>query len=101
MEPQIIDYVFFGFIAIVAVGGIIALMVLLPKDHALEERTQDCYRIMFRDGKYTITHKKASLGENVYSLRSRYFYIKKAPFQVDAFCDSALSTASRMVLARL
>lgn len=89
MEPETLDYLFFGFIALVAVGGIIALLILLPREHALEERTRDCYRIMFRDGNYSLSKKKASLGENVFSVRSKYFYIKKAPFEVDAFCDGA------------
>lgn len=88
-EPQLIDYLFFGFIALVVIGGIVSLMVLLPKEHALEERTRDCYRIVYRDGNYSISHKKPRISENSLSFRSKFFYIKKAPFTAEAFCDGA------------
>ena len=89
MELQMIDYIFWGFIALVVIGGVGCLIVFLPKEHDLEERTADCYRIQYRDGAYSISPRKASYGENVYSLRSKFFYIKKVPFHTEAFCDEA------------
>ena len=87
MELQMIDYIFWGFIALVVIGGVGCLIVFLPKEHELEERTADCYRIVYRDGNYSISPHKANYGENVYSLRSKFFYIKKVPFHSEAFCD--------------
>lgn len=82
-----IDLLFWGFIALVVVGGIVCLLVFLPKEHDYEDNKNDCYRIQYRDGNYTVSKKKPSYGENRYSLRSKFFYIKKIPFEIDAFCD--------------
>ncbi|MBQ3843343.1 MAG: hypothetical protein II820_11730 [Ruminiclostridium sp.] len=90
MELQTIDYIFWGFITLVVLGGVGCLIVFLPKEHELEEQTADCYRIVYRDGVYAISPHKASYGENVYSLRSKFFYIKKVPFHAEAFCDEAV-----------
>ena len=68
MELQTIDYIFWGFITLVVLGGVGCLIVFLPKEHELEEQTADCYRIVYRDGVYAISPHKASYGENVYSL---------------------------------
>ena len=95
MQPEMIDFVFWGFIALVVVVGLLCLVVFLPREHEYEEKTQDCYRIVYRDGNYSISHKKPRYGENSFSLRSKYFYIRKSPFVSEAFCDEAVSKNGR------
>ncbi|MBR5087903.1 MAG: hypothetical protein IK093_00595 [Ruminiclostridium sp.] len=87
MEINAVDIVFWVFITIVVIGGLACLVVFLPKEHDYEDSRQDCYRIQYRDGVYSVTKKKPSFGENKYSIRSKYFYIKKAPFEADACCE--------------
>ncbi len=87
MEP--IDIIFWVFIAFVVIAGIVCLMIFLPKEHEFDEKHRDQYRIQYRDGTYSVSHKPAKYGENIFSLKSRYFYILKVPFSVDAFCDEA------------
>ena len=89
MEFQIIDILFMGFITLVVVGGIFCLLIFLPKEHDFDEAKKDCYRIEYRDGVYSVSRRKATYGENIWSIRSKFFYIKKVPFQVEAFCDDA------------
>jgi hypothetical protein len=87
METNVIDIVFWVFITVIVLGGLACLIVFLPKEHNYEDSKNDCFRIEYRDGIYKISNKKPSYGENKYSLRSKYFYIKKAPFEADACCD--------------
>ncbi len=88
MEP--IDIFFWGFITFVVIGGVFCLLKFLPKEHEFDSEHADFYRIQYRDGAYSISKKPAKYGENIYSLRSKYFYVKKIPFAVDAFCDEAV-----------
>ncbi len=88
MEP--IDLIFWLFITAVVIGGVLCLMIFLPKEHEFDDEHGDFYRIQYRDGSYSVSKKPAKYGENVYSIRSKYFYIKKVPFAVDAFCDEAV-----------
>ena len=92
MEFQAIDYIFWGFIILVVLGGLTCLIVFLPKEHDYEDARNSSYRIQYRDGAYTVSKKKPSYGENKYSLRSKYFYIIKIPFEVDACCEDAKAT---------
>ena len=85
-----VDLIFWLFITAVVVGGVICLLILLPKEHNFDDEHKNFYRIQYRDGSYSISKKPPKFGENIYSLRSKYFYIKKAPFTVDAFCDEAV-----------
>ncbi len=89
MELNTIDLVFWGFIILVVFGGIACLLIFLPREHDYEDKYNNCYRIRYRDGVYSVTRKKAIYGENSVSLRSKYFYIMRAPFECEAFCDEA------------
>ncbi len=89
MEIETIDIIFWAVVLIIALGGIICLMIFLPREHAYDDARKDCYRIEYRDGSYKLSHKKAMYGENRFSLRSKFFYITRVPFQADAFCDEA------------
>ncbi len=89
MEFTVIDYLFWGFIFLVVIGGVILLLFLLPKEHAFEEKTQGCYRIKFHDGQYTISRDKPRFGENIIRENGRYFYITNMPFPIGAYCDEA------------
>ena len=89
MQIEAIDIIFWIIITVIVLGGLTCLVIFLPREHEYEESKADCYRIMYRDGVYSVSQKSAKFGENVYSIRSKYFYIKKAPFQVTAICDEA------------
>lgn len=87
MEIDTIDLIFWGFITLVVLGGLACLVVFLPKEHDYEDKYANCYRIMYRDGNYSVTRKKPTYGENTFSLRGKFFYIYKAPFELTAVCD--------------
>ena len=89
MELEVIDIVFWVVILLIALGGIVCLMIFLPREHEYDDARKDCYRIEYRDGSYKLSHKKAVYGENRFSIRSKFFYITRIPFQTDAFCDEA------------
>ena len=89
MESNVIDIIFWGFITLVVLGGLACLVVFLPKEHTYEDERENCYRIMYRDGVYSVSRKKPVYGENRFSLRSKFFYITKVPFQITAACDEA------------
>ena len=86
---ELIDIIFWVMITVVVLGGLACLVIFLPREHEYEEKTANCYRIVYRDGNYSVSPKKSVYGENTFSLRSKYFYITKAPFQLNAFCDGA------------
>ena len=87
---ELLDILFISTIIIIILGGLVALHFLLPKEKKFDDTHAYQYRIEYRDGSYSISHKKASFGENTYSLRSKFFYLPKAPFEVEAFCDEAV-----------
>lgn len=89
MEFELIDYVFWGFVTAVVLGGIACLLVFLPREHDYENKYDGFYRIMYRDGSYSLTRKKPTYGENTFSLRGKFFYIKKIPFEAEAVCEEA------------
>lgn len=89
MELEAIDIIFWSVILLIAVGGVICLMIFLPREHKYDDERRNCYRIEYRDGNYTISRKKAVYGENTFGIRSKFFYITRIPFQADAFCDEA------------
>ncbi len=92
MEFNTVDLLFWGFITLVVLGGIVCLLIFLPREHDYEDKFKNCYRIQYRDGSYAITEKKATYGENGVSLRSKYFYIMRAPFDCDAYCDEVTAS---------
>lgn len=87
---DMIDLIFAGVIVLIVAGGLTCLFIFLPKEKDFDAKHANSYRIMYRDGSYSVTHKKALFGENSWSIRSKYFYIQKSPFTVDAFCDEAV-----------
>ena len=58
-----LDIIYFAFIGLVILGGIIAIIILCPKENKLKEEKSNCYRYMIRDGRLVRTGK-ASLFEN-------------------------------------
>lgn len=87
---EAIDILFIATIAVIILGGLVALHFLLPKEKKFDDSHAYLYRIEYRDGSYSISHKKPAFGENVYSIRSKFFYLPRAPFDVEAFCDEAV-----------
>lgn len=92
MDANVIDIIFWGFIIAVVLGGLACLVVFLPKEHEFDEEHENCYRIAYRDGSYSVSRKKPVYGENRFSLRSKFFYITRVPFQVTAVCEGAKAT---------
>ena len=86
---ELIDIIFWILITAIVLGGLACLVIFLPREHEYEEKTANCYRIVYRDGNYSVSPRKPVYGENTFSLRSKYFYITKAPFHLNAFCDGA------------
>lgn len=84
---ELADFLFVGAILVIIILGMVCIHIFLPKEKNFDDQHAHSYRIMYRDGSYSITHKKATFGENIISLRSKYFYIQKSPFTVEAFCD--------------
>lgn len=89
LDANTVTVLFWGFVSLVVVGGLVCLMIFLPREHDYENARDNCYRIMYRDGVYSVTRKKPTYGENRLSLRSKYFYITKVPFQLTAVCEDA------------
>ena len=87
MDGSMIDFLYIAFLVIVVLGGVVCLLIFLPKEHDLEDSTSDCYRIMFKNGTYSVSHGKPGLGENLFSIGAKYSYLKKVPFVVDCFYD--------------
>ncbi len=87
---ELIDFLFVGAVVLIIILGMVCIHIFLPKEKDFDDKHAHSYRIMYRDGSYSITHKKAAFGENLYSLRSKYFYIQKSPFTVQAFCDEGV-----------
>ncbi|MCR4780386.1 MAG: hypothetical protein K5876_04740 [Ruminiclostridium sp.] len=86
---EALDIIYIVTIVVILLGGLAALHFLLPKEKNFDDKHAYLYRIEYRDGSYKISHKKASFGENIYSIRSKFFYLPRAPFDAEAFCDEA------------
>ena len=99
MELEAIDIIFWAVILLIAIGGIVSLMIFLPREHDYEEKRANCYRIEYRDGSYKISRKKPRYGENTFSVRSKYFYITQVPFAAEAFCDEAKAKDGKLYRA--
>ncbi len=78
-----LDIIYFAFIGLVILGGIIAIIILCPKENKLKQEKSNCYRFTVRDGRL-IQSGKASLFEN---WGKKPVYIEKGPFEINAFID--------------
>ncbi len=87
---ETLDIIYIVTIAVIVLAGLAALHFLLPKEKKFDDKHAYLYRIEYRDGSYKISHKKPSFGENIYSVRSKFFYLPRAPFDVEVFCDEAV-----------
>lgn len=79
-----LDIIYFSFIGLVILGGIIAIIILCPKENKLKQEKSNCYRFTVRDGRL-IQSGKASLFEN---WGRKPVYIEKGPFEINAFIDN-------------
>ena len=84
MELTPLDIIYFTFIGLVLIGGIIAIIILCPKENKLKEEKAGCYRYIVRDGRL-IRSGKASIFEN---WGRKPVYIEKGPFEINAYIDS-------------
>ncbi len=96
---ELADFLFVGAIIVIIVLGMVCIHIFLPKEKNFDDQHAHSYRIMYRDGSYSITHKKATFGENIISFRSKYFYIQKSPFTVEAFCDEGVGKDGKIYRA--
>ena len=83
-----LDAIYAIFIALVIVGGIICIMIFVPKEREKRAKTENCYRYYKRGGDMIRSTDKASLYERTKS----YFYIEKGPFEVDGVADGIKGT---------
>lgn len=84
MELTTLDIIYFAFIGLVLIGGIVAIIILCPKENRLKQEKSNCYRYILRDGRLVKTGA-ASLFEN---FGKKPVYIEKGPFEIDAFIDN-------------
>ncbi len=84
MDFTTLDIIYFAFIVLVIIGGIIAIIILCPKENRLKEEKKNCYRFILRDGRLILSGK-ASLFENI---GKKPIYIEKGPFEISSFIDS-------------
>ncbi len=87
MELTTLDIIYFSFIGLVIIGGIVAILILCPKENKLKEEKSNCYRYVVRDGKL-FNSGKASLFENI---GRKPIYIEKGPFEIDCFIDKTVA----------
>ena len=83
MDFATLDIIYFSFIGLVILGGIVAIIILCHKENKLTEEKSNCYRYMIRDGRLVRTGK-ASLFEN---WGKKPIYIEKGPFEINSFVD--------------
>ena len=83
MDFTTLDIVYFAFIGLVIIGGIVAMIILCPKENKLKEEKSNCYRFLLRDGRLILSGK-ASLFENI---GKKPIYIEKGPFEITSFID--------------
>ena len=79
-----IDIVYYCFISLVIIGGIVAIVILCPKESRLREDKKDCYRFIQSGGKLIKSSSKPSLFENI---AGKPIYIEKGPFEIETFFD--------------
>ncbi len=79
-----IDIIYYCFIGLVIIGGIVAIIILCPKENRLREDKKDCYRFIQSRGKLIKSDSKPSLFENI---AGKPIYIEKGPFEIETFFD--------------
>lgn len=84
MDQTTMDILYFGFLALVVIGGVIAILILCPKENKLRNEKENCYRFIEKKGVLIQSSSKPSLFEKK---KSNVIYIEKGPFEIDAFFD--------------
>jgi len=84
MDQTAMDILYFGFLALVVIGGVIAILILCPKENKLRNEKINCYRFIEKNGVLIHSASKPSLFEKK---KKNIIYIEKGPFEVDAFFD--------------
>lgn len=82
MNWDTIDILYVSFIALVIIGGIIAIMVLAPKENSRRQANENSYRFIKKNGEVKLSGGKTSLFEG-----GSYFYIRKGPYEASGFAD--------------
>lgn len=84
MDQTTMDILYFGFLALVVIGGIIAILILCPKENKLRSEKNNCYRFTEKGGALFLSGSKPSLFERK---NGSVIYIEKGPFEINAFFD--------------
>ena len=82
MSWDTIDILYVSFIALVIIGGIVAIMILAPKENNRRQANENSYRFIKKNGEIKLAGGKTSLFEG-----GKYFYIRKGPYEADGFAD--------------
>ncbi|MBQ7835066.1 MAG: hypothetical protein IJ385_04720 [Ruminiclostridium sp.] len=85
MSNTTLDLLYYGFIALVIIGGIIAIIILCPKENKLREQKKDSYRFLQQNGRLVLSNSMPSLFEK---WTGKPVYIEKGPFEIEAFFDN-------------
>lgn len=82
---NVLDIIYFTFIGVIIAGGVVAILILCPKENKLREEKSNCYRFFNKDDRLTLSTAKPSLFEK---WTGKPLYIEKGPFEVEAFFES-------------
>ncbi len=79
-----LDIIYFAFISVVIAGGVVAILILCPKEGKLREEKSNCYRFFNKNDKLILSNAKPSLFEK---WTGKPVYIEKGPFEIECFFD--------------
>ena len=82
---EILDIIYFAFISVVIAGGVVAILILCPKESKLREEKSNCYRFFSKDDRLVMSNAKPSLFEK---WTGKPIYIEKGPFEIETFFES-------------
>lgn len=85
---DMIDIIYMIALVLIIGGGIVCLLIFLPKENKLRNERENCYRYALVGDTPKRISGKANLGER----ESKYFYIDKGPLEIDCYCDKVESS---------
>lgn len=81
-----LDIIYFAFIGAVIAGGIVAIIILCPKENKLRQEKSNCYRFFCKNDQLTLSTSLPSLFEK---WTGKPIYIEKGPFEIEIFIENA------------
>lgn len=80
-----LDIIYFGFVSMVIAGGVVAIMLLCPRESKLRKEKSNCYRFLLKNDQLILSFAKPSLFEK---WTGKPLYIEKGPFEIENFFES-------------